>query len=260
MPCPIYLINLPKDVARAAHMHNQLEALGLLAHLHPMAATYGRDLSAAETARYYSPEMNARQYHLPLSAGEIGCYVSHLNTWRAIVDSGAPAALVLEDDVLLDAALPALMSELMSATAAQWDMIKLVGRDHEKTVAEWPLQGQHRIVRYARIPSMTAAYFISRAGAQKLLQRVPFGRPVDIDLRYAWETQLQVFGMLPYPVSLDQSSTVSSIGRRPSPKSWTHRWRRVRQQVAYSLGNWQRLRQERGIPPFKTISSTGASS
>lgn len=260
MPCPIYLINLPKDVARAAQMHNQLAALGLLDHLHPMAAIYGRDLSAAETSRYYSPELNAQQYHLPLSPGEIGCYVSHLNTWQALVDSGAPGALVLEDDVVLDANLPTLMAQLMSAPEPQWDMIKLVGRDHEKTVADWPLNNTHRIVRYARIPSMTAAYFISRTGAQKLLRRIPFGRPVDIDLRYAWENQLQVYGMLPYPVSLDQSSTVSSIGRRSSPRNWTHRWRRVRQQVAYSLGNWQRLRQERGSVPFNTPGSTGETS
>jgi glycosyl transferase, family 25 len=259
MPCPIYLINLPKDVARAAHMHSQLAALGLLEQLHPMAAVYGRDLSEAETARFYSPDMNARQYHLPLSAGEIGCYVSHLNTWQALVDSGAPGALVLEDDVVLEADLPTLMAQLMSAQDPQWDMIKLVGRDHEKTVADWPLNSRHRIVRYARIPSMTAAYFISRSGAQKLLRRIPFGRPVDIDLRYAWETQLQVYGMLPYPVSLDQSSTVSSIGRRSSPKSWTHRWRRVRQQVAYSFGNWQRLRHEQGIVPFVAAGATGDS-
>ncbi|MBQ0935179.1 glycosyltransferase family 25 protein [Ideonella paludis] len=260
MPCPIYLINLPKDVARAAHMHSQLAALGLLDHLHAIEATYGRDLSPSEMARYYSPDLNARQYHLPLSAGEIGCYVSHLNTWQAIVDSGVPGALVLEDDVVLAACLPTLMAQLMSATEPQWDMIKLVGRGHEKTVATWPLSAPHRVVRYARIPSMTAAYFISRAGAQKLLRRIPFGRPVDIDLRYAWETQLRVYGLLPYPVSLDQSSTVSSIGRRSSPKSWTHRWRRVRQQIAYSLGNWQRLRQERDEAPFLAVGSTGETS
>ncbi|MDZ7811885.1 MAG: glycosyltransferase family 25 protein [Ideonella sp.] len=256
MPCPIYLINLPKDVARAALMHSQLAALGLLEQLHPMAAVYGRDLSEAETARFYSPEMNARQYHLPLSSGEIGCYVSHLNTWQAIVDSNAPGALILEDDVVLEASLPTLMAQLMAATEPQWDMIKLVGRDAEKTLASWPLNTTHRIVRYARIPSMTAAYFISRAGAQKLLRRTPFGRPVDVDLRYAWETQLQVYGMLPYPVCLDQSSTVSSIGRRSSPKTWTHRWRRVRQQVAYSFGNWQHLRQARDEAPFKSAGST----
>jgi glycosyl transferase family 25 len=260
MPCPIYLINLPKDVARAAHMRSQLTALGLQDQLHPMAATYGRDLTDAETARYYSPELNAQQYHLPLTSGEIGCYISHLNTWQALVDSGAEAALVLEDDVLLDAGLPALMSHLMAATAPEWDMIKLVGRDHEKIISAWPLGSQHRVVRYARIPSMTAAYFISRRGAQKLLSRIPFGRPVDIDLRYAWETNLLLYGMLPYPVTLDQSSTVSSIGRRSSPKSWTHRWRRVRQQVVYSLGNWQRLQRERGCVPFSAAASTGESS
>lgn len=258
MPCPIYLINLPKDVARAAQMNRQLASLGLLANLHPIAATYGKDLSTADTAHYYSEALNARQYHLPLSAGEIGCYVSHLTAWQALVDSGAPAALVLEDDVQLHPELPAMMAALMAVTSPQWDMLKLVGRPLERTVANWPLGAASRLARYARIPSMTAAYVISRAGAQKLLAgRVPFGRPVDIDLRYTWEVDLHVYGFLPYPVSLDQSSTVSSIGRRSSPRSWTHRWRRIRQQVAYSLGNWQRLRQERNTVPFATATPTG---
>jgi len=30
--------------------------------------------------------------------GEFGCYHSHLGMWRAFLETGAPVALVLEDD------------------------------------------------------------------------------------------------------------------------------------------------------------------
>ena len=46
---------------------------------------------------------NRRARPRRLSAGEIGCLRSHVAVWQRIAEARAPAALVLEDDVLLAA-------------------------------------------------------------------------------------------------------------------------------------------------------------
>lgn len=238
MTLPIYLINLPQDSQRRAHMAEQLEGLGLAQGLIAVEATYGKHLSPSQRDAYYQEALNQRQYHLPLSPGEIGCYVSHLRVWEMVAAQNEPA-LVLEDDVVLHPSLPSALQEVADLPEPDWDMIKLIGRQRERPSQQWALEAPWQLVRYRRIPSMTAAYLISPEGARKLLaSRKPFGRPVDVDLRYWWESDLNLYGMQPYPVALDVSSETSSIGTRPATRGWQHRWHKARIQIAYSWSAW----------------------
>ena len=92
------------------------------------------------------------------------------------------------------------------------------------------------LVDYKRVPSMTAGYAISRQGAQKLCQsRLPFGRPIDVDLRYWWENDLAVLGVSPAALVLDETSFTSSIGSKSAAVRLGQRWRKFKRQCAYSL-------------------------
>ena len=84
---------------------------------------------------------------------------------------------------------------------ADWDYIKL---------AEYPLKRQHlysintggfsRVI-YNKVPAMACAKAVSRVGAMKLLRHSDrVFRPIDIDLKYWWEKDIDVFGLLPCPV------------------------------------------------------------
>lgn len=42
-----------------------------------------------------------RSLRNPLSAAEIGCYLTHERVWQQILDSGQPYAIVCEDDILV---------------------------------------------------------------------------------------------------------------------------------------------------------------
>ena len=96
---------------------------------------------------------------------------------------------------------------------------------------------------YRRVPSLTGAYVISRSGAQKLLRhRLPFGRPVDVDLRHWWECDLRVFGLLPYPVREAPLAQMSTIrGRTIAKPPFGSRLKKLELQLQYTAHNWWAL-------------------
>ncbi len=145
--------------------------------------------------------------------------------------------VVLEDDVRLHTDFSEVIHGI-ARIGQPWDMIKLVGRSQEKVRAQRPLVAGHGLIQYARVPSLTAAYVISRAGAEKLLRtRVPFGRPVDVDLRFWFENDLHVFGVLPAAVSLDDTSEISSIWQQRSDLTLPQRWRKFCMKLQLAWGN-----------------------
>ena len=233
---PVYVINLPSAVERRRRMQAALQAVGLQAEW--VQAVVGRELDAQALQALYAPRLNRRQFYRPLTPGEIGCYASHLQVWQLMVRRGQPGALVLEDDVSLAPSWPAVL-QARARRGADWDMVKLVGRDSETPAQRLPLADGVELVRYRRVPSLTGAYAISLEGARKLTRRLPpFGRPVDVDLRHHWEFGLRMFGALPYPARLNEDSLVSSIdGRRSPGLSLGRRLLKLRYQLRYSWHN-----------------------
>lgn len=232
-------INLEKDLERKSRMQQQLAAQSI--HFKRLPAVWWADVPQAEKDALYADQRNAKQYYKPLVNGEKGCYASHIYAWRQLLASDAQAMVVLEDDVQLHADFAQVIQDL-SHIVQPWDMIKLVGREQEKVRAQRPLSQAHHLIQYTRVPSLTAAYVISRAGAQKLLSsRVPFGRPVDVDLRFWFENDLQIFGVQPALVALDETSEISSIWERRSNLTAQQRWRKFWMKLQLTWGNtWSR--------------------
>lgn len=241
MSLPVYLINLPRDRQRLLAMATQLQQLDLPFECLP--AVYGKALSPAEREALYDEQANAARFHTPLVDGEIGCYASHLRAWQHLLDSDAPAALVLEDDVLLRPSLLPVLRALV-AQPAGWQMVKLIGRDFERPWWSQALTDGVALIGYRRLPSLTSAYVLSREGAARLLAaRRPFFRPVDTDLRHWWECGLAVAGAYPYPVQHAQASQNSSIGQRDPGVGARRRWRKLWFQTRYLLCSaWFNLR------------------
>ena len=211
MTLPVYYINLASDVLRRERMEMELERIQLDGRR--LEAIRWTALSDTEQHELYSADLNQKQFHLPLVAGEKGCYASHIKAWRTLLDSEYQAMVVLEDDVRFDDRLPSVLNAI-NDLKLPWYMIKLIGREREKVRAQRDLIPGISLVEYARVPSLTAGYVISRAGAKKLLtSRLPFGRPIDIDLRFWWENELVVLGVTPSVLILDETSFVSSTNQ-----------------------------------------------
>lgn len=239
---PLVFINLDKDSERRTRIEGQLAHLGLPGERLP--AVWWKHLPPAEQSLLYSAERNHGLYYQPLVDGEKGCYASHIGAWQQLLASDAPALVVLEDDVRLRPQFADVVNAI-AALQEPWDMVKLLGRDREKVRSQRPLVPGTALVDYSRVPSMTAGYVVSRAGAAKLLaHRQPFGRPIDVDLRFWWECdQLRILGVSPSAIALDDTSEVSSIWDTRDTLTPGQRWRKFTMKLALTLGNaWHRRR------------------
>ena len=239
---PLVFINLDKDSERRTRIEGQLAHLGLPGERLP--AVWWKHLPPAEQSLLYSAERNHGLYYQPLVDGEKGCYASHIQAWRQLLASDAPALVVLEDDVRLTPQFADVVNAI-AALQEPWDMVKLLGRDREKVRSQRPLVPGTALVDYSRVPSMTAGYVVSRAGAAKLLaHRQPFGRPIDVDLRFWWECdQLRILGVSPSAIALDDTSEVSSIWDTRDTLTPGQRWRKFCMKLAPTLGHaWHRPR------------------
>ena len=239
---PLVFINLDQDSERRTRIEGQLAHLGLPGERLP--AVWWKHLPPAEQSLLYSAERNHGLYYQPLVDGEKGCYASHIQAWRQLLASDAPALVVLEDDVRLTPQFADVVNAI-AALQEPWDMVKLLGRDREKVRSQRPLVPGTALVDYSRVPSMTAGYVVSRAGAAKLLaHRQPFGRPIDVDLRFWWECdQLRILGVSPSAIALDDTSEVSSIWDTRDTLTPGQRWRKFTMKLALTLGNaWHRRR------------------
>lgn len=93
----VFFINLARDRDRAETL---TQAFASCQHVpQRFEAVDWRALSPAQQGRYYSPALNARTYFRPLTAGECGCYASHVEIWRQLLNSDRDVVVVLEDDV-----------------------------------------------------------------------------------------------------------------------------------------------------------------
>ena len=239
---PLVFINLDKDSERRTRIEGQLAHLGLPGERLP--AVWWKHLPPAEQSLLYSAERNHGLYYQPLVDGEKGCYASHIGAWQQLLASDAPALVVLEDDVRLTPQFADVVNAI-AALQEPWDMVKLLGRDREKVRSQRPLVPGTALVDYSRVPSMTAGYVVSRAGAAKLLaHRQPFGRPIDVDLRFWWECdQLRILGVSPSAIALDDTSEVSSIWDTRDTLTPGQRWCKFTMKLALTLGNaWHRRR------------------
>lgn len=232
VPVEAIVINLDRDAERMAHMRTELERCGL--KFTRFAAIDGADVPGAY-ARHFSvgPERI-------LSRGEIGCYASHLAVCEMIVrgELSAPA-LVLEDDVVLTDALPAVLEDLLSTLPEGWDLVRLSNNAKHACIAESNLGEGRHLVRYSNVPSSAGAILWSKAGAEKFVQPRVRTLPVDQDLRLVWAWDLDTYGVVPAPVLRDRCgpSRIDAM----APEGWREKRRHVRFiRGARTRGVWRR--------------------
>lgn len=91
---PVYYINLASRPDRRAFMERQFEWLGIAAER--IEAVRMDEVPGELIAFHRTPSSLWR-----LAAGDLACGLSHQRSWNRLIASGAPAALVLEDDVVL---------------------------------------------------------------------------------------------------------------------------------------------------------------
>ncbi len=199
----VFLINLDRSVDRLAHMQQQFDRLGMSVERLPAAE--GLNIPAWMRSEF----KGAHQ----LSAGEVGCYASHLMVAHKIVAEQLPYAVALEDDAVLDDDFLAACADAVQHAPDDWDLIHLSAASSTKrpVVGVADLQRGRALVRYLKYPWTAAAYIISNRGARKCLAPMERVRPIDWANRYPWMQGLNEFGVHPAPAR-QKPDVASEIG------------------------------------------------
>ncbi len=219
---PTFVINLERDTERRRHMTELLQRLGLPAEFVP--AVDGRRLTPSERDAAYDRARALRIYGVEMMDTEIACCLSHHHVYRRMIRDGIETALVLEDDVRVEAAFPQVLQDVLGSGFDDWLVVRLdtkrsqlleppSAKFHGTAVAA--LSGGRTLFRLRTHVLGTGAYLIRREGAERMLAYA--GRvfmPIDQTMDRFWENGILPYVVRPFPV-LQSEDFGSSTGVRP---------------------------------------------
>jgi GR25 family glycosyltransferase involved in LPS biosynthesis len=185
---PIYCINLDRRVDRwrrmAARLRNRALRAERFAAIDGRALEQNGELAAlsrnlvvsefdtSDNARWDASVRPGRRARL--SAGGLGCALSHLAVWDDLLRRRRSAALVIEDDVDFARGFVGRLAALRARLPRRWDLAYL---GYVNTgPAPTPLADGLGIPRHL---FGTFGYLISQRGARRLLERLPIDEPID---------------------------------------------------------------------------------
>lgn len=108
-----FVINLDKNPERLAFMREQFARFGMEVERFP--AFYGKAFTQEEIRRYHSRMRSYIAFKKRMEPPKIAVALSHSSVYQRILDEDLPYALVLEDDITLDAGFPAALARAEAA-------------------------------------------------------------------------------------------------------------------------------------------------
>jgi glycosyl transferase family 25 len=231
------VINLDRAVERLARITDALQSLGIAWQRLP--AVDGSQLSQAERHARLDEREFQRRRGMPCVPGELGCYLSHVDAMRRLLDSDADCALILEDDVVPGTELLAVVQALMSHPQ-RWDMVKLSAVHSGTPARVLKLTHSHWLAVMFSSCTGASAYLVNRRAAQIYRdQLLPMTAQVDHVLDQGWRFGIKVRLVTPQPARHDES-VATTILQLPGAVSRKFHWSRRLPSYWYRLGNEMR--------------------
>jgi glycosyl transferase family 25 len=177
-----YVINLERSPNRRAYITAELEKVGLDYEI--ITGVDGRELDLHDPT-IVDPSLLANS---PFPAGAAGSALSHIKVYRKIIADGLSEALVLEDDVTVDADLGNLADAVAAQlTGAEIALIYHISKDTCKISPEGSvdLPSSRRLALPIDIREVrsAAAYIITREACERMSKIVP---PVRVNSDDWW--------------------------------------------------------------------------
>lgn len=202
----VYVISLVEAALRRNKIAKQLEAQGI--NFDFFDAKRGNPEIKANSNYDYA--VRDKLYGRQMTAGEIGCFMSHQELWR-IIATADRAICIMEDDVLVANNLAQILTTLENYS--NYDILKLSGI-FKRISFNWENFAGLNLVKYWRDPMGTQCYIIKPAAAQALLAKsARINAPVDDFLANYALHRLNVVACNPYPISHDWEIP-SQLGHR----------------------------------------------
>lgn len=213
---PAFVINLDRDASKMANVTARLGREGL--QFERIAAVDGSSLQDDEIRRRCTATCGE---YCPKAA--IGCFLSHIEAWKKVVERGLDKALILEDDVGFRPGGLQVINQALAELPDEWHVLLCGCFTCQKEMGTEKLAGFLRgappakeVSAHLRIPSQTygsQSYVVSQTGARTLLELLP--KPtwhVDWAMGAAMRKGLKLFSTKPnatYQVDMNESSIAS---------------------------------------------------
>jgi len=247
---PIFVINLKHSTERRATMTERLNQLGL--NYSFIEAVNGSELNL-KTLPFYDGMRRRLLFGRDMSKGELGCLLSHRAIYQEIVDRNLEKAIILEDDVIIAPAFPAVVQALLKVPV-KWDMVRFLDSEkiYRRSRTIGSLLESYALIRPAISSGGAHAYMITQNTARQLLKHTQKNfLPIDILHSYVWRTGLEVFAVRPSPAVRDEviTSTIDLEGTRFNKKlqitGWpkiiypvTHFWLKLSEYIGKRSSYW----------------------
>lgn len=242
---PILVISLQRAHERRRLMRAQLELPGMPPYRF-LDALDARAAGAERLAGLADRAASLRHIGRQLTATEIACAHSHLQAYEHILASRLPAAIVLEDDVLLSCQFTTVVGRVLPMIDPTQRQVVLLS--HMDRYSAWGGRPVDRLrTLYPVYEAYGAhAYLITASAAKSMLERLRPLHTMADDWRYfAMAGVTEVRGLVPYLVGTSPLANDSQIGSERFSLHTAHRvpaW--VRKYV------WQRLFFQIAVKPI----------
>ncbi|MEE6509671.1 hypothetical protein FKM82_027272 [Ascaphus truei] len=180
----IFLINLKRRADRRKRMKRTLYELQIEYKLSD--AVDGKALNESQISALgvqMLPGYKDPYHGRPLTRGEMGCFLSHYNIWKEVLERSLAVSAVLEDDlrfeIFFKRRLQTLLQDVENAKL-DWDLIYLGRKRMQVDEPEESVPGVRNLV-ISDYSYWTLAYLISLRGARKLLNAEPLGKMLPVD-------------------------------------------------------------------------------
>ena len=197
-------------------------------------AVDARTLSEQAISSYFQRSLHKPHYPFELRTTEIACFLSHRKSWQTILDQNLDAALIIEDDVQIDATLfqPAFELALQNCQSGDYIRFPMKAREAVATTRASSATHQFFVPRVTGLGMQTQ--LVTREAARILLDETQqFDRPVDTFLQMTWLTKVWPTCVVPSGISeLSAQLGGSCIG---SKKSWQESLHREIMRPIYRL-------------------------
>lgn len=201
-----YVINLDEKKDRMERMTTELQRFSF--PFTRVSAVKGADIMTMPPPEYDSLGFRHR-LRREILPGELGCYLSHLNTIRLFLASDKEFALICEDDICFCEDFESVLSDFLDH-AACWNYVRLFCIS--KFYLPFGKAGcGRRMVSPIQGLGSAACYLLDRKGAERLLKvLLPIQWPYDTAINHGWWGVKEV-AMYPLPITLHEQSFTSSI-------------------------------------------------
>ena len=164
---------------------------------------------------------------------------------------------MLEDDFYIDDSIHNAIKNIEQLNQP-WQLIKLAAYENRTHPIAYQqnLNNHQRLVIHKKLMTGCCATAISYEGAKQLLKATAqFGRPVDCDLQHIWETHVNGFSLMPYPVSqnTDIQSDIASCTTKTKVKKafFKRKFQQLHSGVLNKLYTNAFIKQTKQIKPNK---------